>query len=256
MGYTEPLRRFIQPVGYSPQVNEIPNTMPSWMPGQDYLINFQKGDPYIKVDEGYARLPGKGYEALHPELEGLNPEDYPDIARMRILSDVAPYSREYQKYSSRVRAQSRDNPALEAEYDRIVEQVRSTLQVAQKHFNAPVDTIEGSVKSVSGKGVELKEYPGRTFRFSSVGSSMADLTAEILGRSNRVTNTRCPFGVAHKIPSRMRGRAGTPPAAWPLRRPGALSILAASPARSTLRLSASGIMLSTASDAGWFFAGL
>jgi hypothetical protein len=34
--------------------------MPSWIPGDDYLINFQKGDPYIKVEEGYARLPGAG----------------------------------------------------------------------------------------------------------------------------------------------------------------------------------------------------
>ena len=50
--------------GFSPQVNEIANTMPSWIPGEDHLINFQKGDPYTKVDEGYARLPGAGYEAL------------------------------------------------------------------------------------------------------------------------------------------------------------------------------------------------
>jgi len=28
--------------------------MPSWIPGEDHLINFQKGDPYTKVDEGYA----------------------------------------------------------------------------------------------------------------------------------------------------------------------------------------------------------
>ncbi len=193
-GYTEPLRRFIQPEGYTLQVNEIPNTMPSWMPGEDYLINFQKGDPYIKVDEGYARLPGTGYEAVHPEIAGLKPEDYPDIARMRILGDVAPYSREYQKYSSRVLAQSRDNPALEAEYDRIAEQVRqtkeSTLQVAKRHFNSPVDTIEGTVKSASDKGVELKEYPGRTFHFSSVGTSVADLTAEILGSSNKITRSQ------------------------------------------------------------------
>jgi hypothetical protein len=174
------------------------------MPGEDYLINFQKGDPYIKVDEGYARLPGKGYEAIHPELEGLNPEDYPDIDRMRILGDVAPYSREYQKYAARVQAQSRDNPALEAEYDRIAEQVRqtkeSTLQVAQRHFNAPVDTVEGSVKSVSGLDVELKEYPGRTFRFSSVGGSMADLTAEMLGRSNRITRNLLKFPSGRLVP--------------------------------------------------------
>jgi hypothetical protein len=120
---------------------------------------------------------------------------------MRILGDVAPYSREYQKYASRVQAQSRDNPALEAEYDRIAEQVRqtkeSTLQVAQRHFNAPVDTVEGSVKSVRGLDVELNEYPGRTFRFSSVGGSMADLTRS-LPRA------------AHKIPSRARGRAPPP----------------------------------------------
>lgn len=94
-GYSEPLRRFIQRESFEPQANEIPNTMPSWLPGDDYMTNFKVGDPYVRADDGYARLPGAGYEALHPELEGLNPEDYPDIHKLRILSDVAPYSREY-----------------------------------------------------------------------------------------------------------------------------------------------------------------
>lgn len=146
-GYTEPLRRFIQPEGYAPQVNEIKNQMPSWLPGEDYLVNFQKGDPYIKVEEGYARLPGAGYEALHPELEGVDPEGYPDIARMRILADVAPYSSEYQKHAGLVRSQANHDPDLKVEYERIAEQVRqtkdSTLQIAQRHFNAPVDIIAG-----------------------------------------------------------------------------------------------------------------
>jgi hypothetical protein len=61
---------------------------------------FHVGDPYIKVDQGFARLPGTGYEALHPELKDLNPEDYPDIHKMAILADVAPYSREYQVFPS------------------------------------------------------------------------------------------------------------------------------------------------------------
>lgn len=100
-GYSEPLRRFIQREGFEPQANEIPNTMPSWMPGDDYYTNFKKGDPYIKVDQGFARLPGAGYAALHPELEGVNPEDYPDITKMAILVDVAPYSREYNTRSPR-----------------------------------------------------------------------------------------------------------------------------------------------------------
>jgi len=73
--------------------------MPSWLPGDDYMTNFKVGDPYVRVDDGYARLPGAGYEALHPELKGLNPEDYPDIHKLRILSDVANYSREYNQGS-------------------------------------------------------------------------------------------------------------------------------------------------------------
>jgi hypothetical protein len=123
-------------------------------------IPLKKGDSYTKVDEGYARLPGAGYEALHPELKVINPEDNPDIAKMRILADVAPYSRQYQKYSSIIHNQTRDNSELEEEYERILEHVRktkeSTLQVARRHFNAPADTIEGTVKSTGAQVVELR----------------------------------------------------------------------------------------------------
>ncbi len=137
--------------------------MPSWIPGEDHLINFQKGDPYVKVDEGYARLPGAGYEALHPELEGVDPEDYPDITKLSILGDVAPYSREYNRIRATVEKRTHGDPDLRAHYEQIVEQVRqtkeSTLQVDQRRFDAPVDQIQGTVKSASFKGVELNEYP-------------------------------------------------------------------------------------------------
>ena len=88
-GYSEPLRRFIQREGFEPQANEIANTMPSWLPGDDYMTNFKVGDPYVRIDDGYARLPGVGYEALHPELKGVDPEEYPDIHKLRIPADVA-----------------------------------------------------------------------------------------------------------------------------------------------------------------------
>ena len=72
-----------------------------------------------------------------------------------------------------------------------MEQVRqtkeSTLQVDQRRFDAPVDEIEGTVKTASFRGIELAEYPGRTFHFSSVGSSMADIVADLLGQSNSMT---------------------------------------------------------------------
>ena len=184
VGYSEPIRRFIQHEGFSPQINEIQNTMPSWIPGEDHLINFQKGDPYVKVDEGYARLPGAGYEALHPELEGTSPEDYPAIHKLAILGDIAPYSREYNHLRASIEKSSRGDNQLHARYEQIVEQVRqtkdSTLQVDERRFDAPVDKIEGTVRTASFRGVKLSEYPGRVFHFSSVGSSMADLVADTL----------------------------------------------------------------------------
>jgi hypothetical protein len=127
-GYSEPLRRFIQLESFEPQANEIPNTMPSWLPGDDYMTNFKVGDPYVRIDDGYARLPGAGYEALHPELKGVNPEDYPDINKLSILSDVAPYSREYNLYRQKVASQARNSTELQIELDKIVDRVRQTKE--------------------------------------------------------------------------------------------------------------------------------
>jgi hypothetical protein len=113
---------------FTPQANEIPNTMPSWMPGDDYLTNFRVGDPYTKIDQGFARLPGAGYEAIHPELKGVDPEDYPDIYKMSILADVVPYSREYNIFRQAVGKQTEDNTELRIEYERILERVRQTRE--------------------------------------------------------------------------------------------------------------------------------
>ena len=127
-GYTEPFRRFVQREDFSPQANPLRNEMPGWLPGADYLTNFHIGDPFTKVDEGYARLPGAGYEALHPELKGLKPEDYPDINKLAILGDVAPYSREYNIFRSKVGADSADNTELRIEYEKILDRVRQTRE--------------------------------------------------------------------------------------------------------------------------------
>lgn len=125
-GYTEPFRRFVRHETFSPQANETPNTAASWLPGDDYYVNFHNGDPFIKVDKGYARLPGAGYEALHPELKGISPEDYPDIHKMSILADVAPYSREYHTYRQKVGNQAQGNTELEIEYEKILNRVKQT----------------------------------------------------------------------------------------------------------------------------------
>ena len=93
MFMSEALRRiFPRPKKEIQQYNPINNTMPSWIPEK-----FKRGDPYTKIQSGYARLPGPGYEAVYRELEGINPEDYPDIFKFKILSDVDPTSREVVK---------------------------------------------------------------------------------------------------------------------------------------------------------------
>ena len=176
-----------------------------WLPGDDYYTNFHEGDPFTKVPEGYARLPGTGYEALHPELEGMSPEDYPDIHKMAILADVAPYSREYHTYRQKVGAAAQNNTELEIEYEKILTRVKKTresvIRMQDRHFTAPVDEIAGTVDEVSPGGITLKEFPGRTFQFSSVSTSTADMSARILGENNQVSPS-----CRKQIPSRARVR--------------------------------------------------
>ena len=126
--YTEPLRRFIQRYDFAPQANEVPDTAPPWLPGDDNYNNIHVGDPYIKIDQGFAPLPGAGYEAIHPELKGVNAEDYPDIHKLAILADVAPYSREYNKWRQKVGAKACGNTELEIEYEKILRRVKQTWE--------------------------------------------------------------------------------------------------------------------------------
>lgn len=87
---SEPIRRILpRPRSEIEQYNPIMNSMPSWLPDR-----FKRGDPYRNITMGFARLPGLGYESLHPELKGIDPEDYPDIYKLKILADVAPTSKE------------------------------------------------------------------------------------------------------------------------------------------------------------------
>jgi hypothetical protein len=150
------------------------------------------------VDEGYARLPGEGYAALHPELKDVNPEDYPDIHKLAILADVALYSREYNTYRQKIGRQAQGNTELEIEDEKILARVKKTresvIRMTDRHYTEPVDEISGTVESASAGGITLKEYPGRRFQFSSVSTSAADMSARILGEKNDMTRSLRPAG--------------------------------------------------------------
>lgn len=86
---SEPLRRILpRERSEIERYNPIKNSMPSYIPDR-----YKQGDPYRLLPQGFARLPGAGYEALNPELKGMDPEDYPDIHKYKILADIAPKSR-------------------------------------------------------------------------------------------------------------------------------------------------------------------
>jgi len=63
---SEIARRFIHKKDKNTEyLNPIRNTMPTWMPGSNYFIDYLHGDPYSKIMNGEERLPGDAYEKLN-----------------------------------------------------------------------------------------------------------------------------------------------------------------------------------------------
>lgn len=110
-------------------INPIENTMGKkypFLPGSNYFINFKQGDPFVKVQEGELRLPGIGYERLNPSMPGY---DSP-LTQLDILSDVAPYSKEFRSLNNQISMASVD-PGQRAKLDEIRAQVEQTTQKKQ-----------------------------------------------------------------------------------------------------------------------------
>lgn len=165
---SEPIRRILpRPKAEQDVYNPVMNSMPSWLPNR-----FKRGDPYRSVKSGAARLPGEGYEALYPELTNIDPEDYPDIHKYKILADVAPKSSE----SFRVQQNLLERRAAEATTDyenKILDDVLvmhrkrlSKIQDFEPHKNAievPLvsDITQGAYalgETIVRKGVAPAEY--------------------------------------------------------------------------------------------------
>lgn len=134
---TEALRRLMprERVGDTEYVNPMNNNMPDWLPGNEYYMNFQKGDPYTKVKEGYYRLPGAGYATRFEELEGIDPEDYPEIHKYRILADIAPDSQKFK--TIRGRLQNRDLTDYERRIFETTESQLSEKASSVENFRDP-----------------------------------------------------------------------------------------------------------------------
>lgn len=102
--FSEIIRRFVPKdrtnINY---LNPIRNTMADkypFLPGADYFINFQQGDPFTKVAEGELRLPGAGYERINNMSS-----DYGPLTQLDILADVAPYSKEFRQLNRTINSE-------------------------------------------------------------------------------------------------------------------------------------------------------
>jgi len=199
-GYSEPLRRFIQRESFEPQANEIRNTMPSWLPGDDYMTNFRVGDPYVRVDDGYARLPGAGYEALHPELKGIDPEEYPDIHKLRILADVAPYSREYNTFRQKVAGDAKYDTGLEIELEKIIDRVRQTkessIRMDHQVFLSCRPTKTSRARAERDSHVFQRITPAYTVE-PILSLLTPDCFAALLSRRPQKPSRACADGIRH-----------------------------------------------------------
>jgi hypothetical protein len=173
--FSEIARRYLAKDPRKQYYNPLQNKMPDWLPGVNYFIDFQHGDPYTKVAKGEMRLPGAAYESLnklHPDTFG----DYGAFDRFKILADVAPYSDEY-KYWRRMVSQMKEAGALttgmEDEYAEVRDQVAAKKDkyhfYPNKFRNAEVDNQKVTVTKVLDANTFLTaEHPNNPIRLAGV----------------------------------------------------------------------------------------
>lgn len=100
-------RRFLPEFSRRRRINPLLNTMAEqhpWLPEK-----FFTSDPFTKIINGEARLPGEGYEAinaLHPDQ--FASDGYGAIDRYKILADIAPNSTEYKFWKQIVKMMNSD----------------------------------------------------------------------------------------------------------------------------------------------------
>lgn len=156
-------------------LNPIRNTMGMkypFLPGSDYFINFQTGDPFTKVQEGELRLPGVAYERLNPLRKNY---DSP-VTQLDILADVAPYSRQFRSLDRTLNMGNLE-PSERVQVQNIRAQVEQTTKRNQfssykyKYASAEELGISRSAKAVGQMGeylahrdtfINTKFFPNRT----------------------------------------------------------------------------------------------
>lgn len=179
---SEAIRRFVHR-DESKQYNPIRNSMPSWLPD-----SFKYGNPYTSArhGEGEYRMPGEGYEALHPELKGVNPEDYPLLHKLNILGDVSPYSPQYKGTLHKAKLM-RDSDEMTApergflyRHEQMMKEKKNRREFDSYQFKpSSYDNISGTIASVDPQSMSftLEGYGGK-FGVAGITNNVDALISE------------------------------------------------------------------------------
>lgn len=189
--------------------NPIKNMMPEWLPGPgEPSPDFQHGFAYGKIPEGELRLPGRGLAALYPELEGLDPQDYPLIWRYKVLADVSPYSPQTKFYKQAVASLRKQGGLTEREeqiYQMIQEQQqekkKSIKPFLDRHNFIGQDTTTREVtitKMITPGTFEIAELPGARISMAGLNVSQAALSRLALEEDNALTQEEAGMAANRK----------------------------------------------------------
>lgn len=189
MGASEAIRRFI-PVtpSHLETYNPLKNAMPSWMP-DNYFLDFKHGNPFEKISEAEIRLPGTGYSALHPEVAGLTPEEYPLAHRVKILGDVAMWSSSYRDTLRQAKRQmnsmSKKEAALIKTTEKQVREKKKRKEFSPYVFNPDaVDLMDVNVtKVLTPSRIKTKEFGDIILDIPGIGKVFDEEKAMEVARS-------------------------------------------------------------------------
>ena len=134
------------------KTNPIQNAMPTWLPDK-----FRHGDPYRIVEWGEARLPGPGYAARFPHLQGIDPEQYGAIDRYAILGDVAPHSAEFRATREMVYQKRLAGETTEYQ-NRLIDQTDQQVRRVVDVYG--YDQVDPNAIQLPGSGITQSMYLG------------------------------------------------------------------------------------------------
>jgi len=203
LGTTELFRRFFPKKRRNAIYNPIQNVAPEWLPGHRSVfpgdragyLDFHTGDPYTRLEKGEARLPGRGYEALH-EMHSGSPGVYDAFDRFKILADVAPYSEAFKHYKRLIQTQVEQGVLSDQDVKRYYQAIDNQQQRAESKVSSYNNRFSSGAfaedtvtiqRIMSPTEFQVAEMPGVTFKLAGVKDRRADMDSTQLDTYRRLT---------------------------------------------------------------------